>query len=80
MDTFEGKVYTINTSLNERTIYIKIIDTIQYLNYEGNIELKEFRMPITLQDAYLLVTNCFSHSVKTQTCCGWILKRRLVDI
>jgi hypothetical protein len=53
MDTFEGKVYTINTSLNERTIYIKIIDTIQYLNYEGNIELKEFRMPITLQDNYL---------------------------
>jgi hypothetical protein len=67
MDTFEGKVYTINTSLNERTIYIKIIDTIQYLHYEGNIELKEFRMPITLQDAYLLVTKCFSdasdHSV-----------------
>jgi hypothetical protein len=62
MDTFEGKVYTINTSLNERTIYIKIIDTIQYLNYEGNIELKEFRMPITLQDAYLLVTNCFSET------------------
>ena len=67
MDTFEGKVYTINTSLNERTIYLKIIDTIQYLHYEGNIELKEFRMPITLQDAYTLVTNCFSdvkdHSV-----------------
>ena len=67
MDTFEGKIYTINTSLNERTIYLKIIDTIQYLHYEGNIELKEFRMPITLQDAYTLVTNCFSevkdHSV-----------------
>jgi hypothetical protein len=67
MDTFEGKVYTINTSLNERTIYIKIIDTLQYLHYEGNIELKEFRLPITLQDAYMLVTNCFSdakdHSV-----------------
>jgi hypothetical protein len=62
MDTIEGKVYTINTSLNERTIYIKIIDTIQYLHYEGNIELKEFRMPITLQDAYLLVTNCFSET------------------
>ena len=67
MDTFENDVYTISTSLNERTIYIKIIDTIQYLNYEGNIELKEFRMPITLQDAYTLVKNCFAdekdHSV-----------------
>ena len=67
MDTFEVKPYTISTSLNERTIYIKIIDTIQYLHYEGNIELKEFRMPITLQDAYTLVKNCFSgvqdHSV-----------------
>ena len=67
MDTYEGRTYTISTSLNERTIYLKIIDTIQYLNYEGNIELKEFRMPITLQDAYTLVKNCFSgvqdHSV-----------------
>lgn len=67
MDTFEIDVYTISTSLNERAIYLKIIDTIQYLHYEGNIELKEFRMPITLQDAYMLVTNCFSkvkdHSV-----------------
>ena len=67
MDTFENDVYTISTSLNERTIYIKIIDTIQYLNYEGNIELKEFRMPITLQDAYMLLKNCFGgekeHSV-----------------
>ena len=62
MDTFEGKVYTISTSLNERTIYLKIIDTIQYLHYEGNIELKEFRMPITLQDAYTLVKNCFSEA------------------
>jgi hypothetical protein len=64
MDTFEGKVYTINTSLNERTIYIKIIDTLQYLHYEGNIELKEFRIPITLQDAYMLVTNCFSDATE----------------
>ena len=62
MDTFERKIYTINTSLNERTIYIKIIDTIQYLNYEGNIELKEFRMPITLQDAYMLLKNCFAET------------------
>ena len=33
MDTFEGKNYTNSTSLNERTIYLKIIDTIQYLHY-----------------------------------------------
>ena len=25
MDTFEGKVYTISTSLNERTIYLKLL-------------------------------------------------------
>ena len=62
MDTFKINVYTISTSINERTIYLKIIDTIQYLHYEGNIELKDFRMPITLQDAYMLVTNCFSEA------------------
>jgi hypothetical protein len=71
MDTFEDEVYTINTSLNERIINLKIMDNVQYLQYEGNIELKELRMHITLQDAYTLVKNCFSqvkdHSVSFGT-------------
>lgn len=62
MDTFTTPVYTTHTSLNERTIYIKIIDTIQYLSYEGNIELKELKLPITLKDAYILITKCLSNT------------------
>jgi hypothetical protein len=62
MDTFTTSNYAITSSLNERTIYIKIIDTIQYLSYEGNIELKELKLPITLKDAYTLITKCLSNT------------------
>jgi hypothetical protein len=62
MDTFTSSNYSITSSLNERTIYIKIIDTIQYLSYEGNIELKELKLPITLKDAYILITKCLSNT------------------
>jgi len=61
MDTFTTSNYSITSSLNERTIYLKIIDTIQYLSYEGNIELKELKLPITLKDAYTLITKCLSN-------------------
>jgi hypothetical protein len=62
MDTFTTGTYTINASLNERTIYLKIIDLLQYLSYEGNIELKELKLPITLKDAYILITKCLSNT------------------
>jgi hypothetical protein len=61
MDTFTTSNYSITSSLNERTIYLKIIDTMQYLSYEGNIELKELKLPITLKDAYILITKCLSN-------------------
>lgn len=62
MDTFTTSNYSITSSLNERTIYLKIIDTMQYLSYEGNIELKELKLPITLKDAYTLITKCLSNT------------------
>jgi hypothetical protein len=62
MDTFTNSNYSITSSLNERTIYLKIIDTMQYLSYEGNIELKELKLPITLKDAYTLITKCLSNT------------------
>jgi hypothetical protein len=62
MDTFTTSNYAITSSLNERSIYLKIIDTMQYLSYEGNIELKELKLPITLKDAYTLITKCLSNT------------------
>ena len=41
--TFEFKNYSITTSLNERNIYIKCIDTINFTNYEGNLEPLDIR-------------------------------------
>ena len=58
-ETFSYKNYSIVTSLNERTIYLKIIDTINFLSYEGNVDLKELRVSIDLDGAYKIIINCF---------------------
>jgi hypothetical protein len=59
-DAFTVKNYSILTSLNERTIYMKIIDTIGFMCYEGNVDQKELRVSIALNDAYTIITNCFA--------------------
>ena len=58
-ETFNYKNYSIVTSLNERSIYMKIIDTINFLSYEGNVDLKELRVSIDLDGAYKIMINCF---------------------
>jgi hypothetical protein len=58
-ETFSYKNYSIVASLNERTIYLKIIDTVNFLSYEGNVDLKELRVSIDLEGAYKIIINCF---------------------
>ena len=60
-ETFIYKNYSIVASLNERSIYLKIIDTINFLSYEGNVDLKELRVSIDLDGAYKIIINCFTH-------------------
>ena len=57
--SFEYNNYSIVSSLNERTIYIKVIDTITFMCYESNIDSKELRLSIELSDAYKLMSKCF---------------------
>jgi hypothetical protein len=59
--TIEFKNYSITTSLNERSIYIKCIDTINFTNYEGNIDAKELRLQFELPDIYNLIIKCFKN-------------------
>jgi hypothetical protein len=58
-ETFSYKNYSIVASLNERSIYLKVIDTINFLSYEGNVDLKELRVSIDLDGAYKIIINCF---------------------
>ena len=58
-ETFNFKNYSIVASLNERAIYLKIIDNINFLSYEGNVDLKELRVSIDLEGAYKIMINCF---------------------
>jgi len=57
--SFAIENYSIVSSLNERTIYIKVIDTITFMCYESNVDSKELRLSIELCDAHKLMCKCF---------------------
>ena len=53
---------SVVASLNERTIYIKVSDSVNYTVYESNIELKELRLSLDLEDAYKIIVKCLEGS------------------
>ena len=61
-NTYALKNYSIVLSLNERTIYFKVTDTVSFYQYEGNVDIKELRLNIDLKDAYTIITNCFENN------------------
>ncbi len=67
-ETISYKNYSVVLSLNERTIYLKIIDTINFLSYEGNIDLKELRISIDIESAYKVMVNSFKEEKDYSVC------------
>ena len=67
-ETFNYKNYSVVASLNERAIYLKIIDTINFLSYEGNVDLKELRVSIDIEGAYKIMINCFKEESNYSVC------------
>ena len=53
---------SVIVSLNERTIYIKVSDCVNYTVYESNIELKELRLSLDLEDAHKIIVKCLEGS------------------
>jgi len=64
--TFRDPRYTITTSLNDHSIYIKIINNVSYMCYEGNFDSAAFKMPFGIANIYKLVTNCFGAFVEPE--------------
>jgi hypothetical protein len=60
METYTTNTHTIAISLNERTIYMKLTDKVNFMTYEANLDDKELRLTIELVDAYRLMCNCFA--------------------
>lgn len=60
--SFSNKNYSTVISLNERGIYIKVTDNVNYLMYESNVDSKELRLSIELEDIYKIMINCFKSS------------------
>jgi len=57
--TTELSGYSIITSLNERNIYIKCMDQLNFTSYEANVDQKELRLQFELADIYSIINNCF---------------------
>lgn len=57
--TFEFDNYTVTTSLNERTIYIKLVDTLSYMGYETNVDQSELNLSIDLEASIRIINSCF---------------------
>lgn len=59
-DSFEIEKYAIVSSLNERNVYVKVVDRILFMCYEASVDSKELRLPIELSNTYQLMTKCFN--------------------
>lgn len=57
-----GSDKNVSVSLNERTIYIKVNDNVNYTVYESNVELRELRVSLDLEDAYKIIVKCLDGS------------------
>ena len=60
METYATNTHTIAISLNDRTIYMKVTDKVNFMTYEANLDNKELCLTIELADAYRLMCNCFA--------------------
>lgn len=60
MNTFKNTQYTITTSLNERTVYVKIANNISYACYEGKFGVDDFQLPFKIGEIYALMNKCFA--------------------
>jgi len=59
-NTYEIGNYTITTSLGERNIYIKLIDQVNFIIYDGNVNSKELNLQFELNDIYKLIDQAFA--------------------
>jgi hypothetical protein len=59
-DLFSLGKYTITSSLGERGIYLKFIDQINFVTYDGNLDAKELRLQFELSDIYKLIEQTFA--------------------
>jgi len=62
-EAFIVKHYTILTSLNSRTIYLKLTDTIGYICYETHLEASDFHLSLPVESVYQLITQCFAEDI-----------------
>lgn len=58
-DTFEINNFSVISSINDRNIYIKFSDNINFTTYETTADQKELRVNFSLPAIYKLMQKCF---------------------
>ena len=60
-NSFQLNQYSVLTAVapEGRTVYIKIVDTVCFLCYEGNVDAKELRLNLEIADVHTLINKCF---------------------
>jgi hypothetical protein len=66
--TFRDQIYTITTSLNDHAIYIKIVNNVSYMCYEGNFDKAAFSAQFDIKEIYKFVNKCFANGPEEPLC------------
>ena len=62
--TFRDPIYTITTSINDHAIYIKLVNNVSYMCYEGNFDTAAFKLPFHLKEIHKFVNKCFANETE----------------
>lgn len=58
-DTFEINNFSVISSLNEKNIYIKFLDNINFIIYESNVDQQGLNLNFALPEIYQIIIKCF---------------------
>ena len=66
MQNFEIADYFVTCSLNQRTVFIKLVNKLSYICYEANLDAKEFRLPFDIEQIYKLIAKSFKQQEESE--------------
>lgn len=67
MNTYTIDNFSINCSLNDGSIYLRVVDTVSFTAFDGKYEVADFFLLSSIEDTFTLICNCLSREIN-HTC------------
>jgi hypothetical protein len=67
MNSYTIDNLSINCSLNDGTIYFRVVDTESFVTFDGKYEVADFFLLSSIEDTFALICNCLSREIN-HTC------------